>query len=273
MEGLSVRMERRKILKKLTVGIATAGSVSLAGCSGDDDETAEGDDGQSTDSDGTTDTSDRTTDTSDGTTDTSDDDQTTEGDDGTSATNDDDQTESTRPELPTYEFTEGEAYTYDTFFIDSESEESWSVTSVDGDQVTVERQSTVDGETSTGTYSGTQDTIYDTVSQERDFALFPVARGATLYAQGRDLTAGSTFTIATPNESTDWDSETVEVNGETTVNGVTCTEITATPDNAAGEDNQRTACLADGYPFAVSMTIKTDGQALLEMTLTDATRP
>jgi len=142
--------------------------------------------------------------------------------------------------------------------------------------VTVERETVVDGETETATYSGTQDNISDVIDEERDSSIFPIARNMTIYGHAWDLKGDSPFTIETPRESTDWDSETVEVAGETTVNDVSCTEFTPTPDISNGEEKQRTACLADGYSFAVSLSIesdKLDGVPLLEMTLTDATRP
>lgn len=177
------------------------------------------------------------------------------------------------PELPTYEFAEGESYTYDAFIFDPESEEGWSVTSVDGDDLTVERETTANGQTGTDTHSGTQENILDVIEEERDISLFPVARGGLVYGEGRELTAGDSYRIATPDDGTDWDSETVDVEGETTVNGVTCTELTVTPDIENGEQNQRTVCLADGYPFPITFSVDSGGATLIDMTLTDATRP
>lgn len=182
-------------------------------------------------------------------------------------------TEAVSLELPTYEFSEGESYTYDVNFAGTETEETWTVTAVDGDEVTVERLSTVDGETRSQTVSGTHDGIYDTVAESRDVNFFPLARNAVVYAQETGVTTGDTFTVATPSEKTDWDSETVEVLGETTVNGVSATEFRVTPDGPDAPNQVTTVALADGYPFALSLSFSQDDSALLEMTLTDATRP
>lgn len=174
-------------------------------------------------------------------------------------------------EIPTYTFSEGESYTYDATFNGNRTEETWTVTAVDGDELTVKLETTADGETESLTVSGTHGNIHDKVAQQRNINFFLVARGALVYAQKGELVAGNSFTVDTSDdEKTDWDTETVEVAGETTVNGVTCTEFSVRPE---GVDQVVTACLADGYPFALSLSLSKSGQTLLEMTLTDATRP
>lgn len=173
-------------------------------------------------------------------------------------------------ELPAYEFTEGESYTYDANFAGEESEETWSVTSVEGADLTVERVTEGGGETSTQEISGTHDSIYDRVEEERDVNFFPLLRAALVYAEKGDLTPGNSFTVENDDENTDWDTATVDVAGETTVNGVDCVEFTVTPD---GVDQVTTICLADGYPFALSLSLAQGGDALIEMSLTDETRP
>lgn len=62
----------------------------------------------------------------------------------------------------------------------------------------------------------------------------------------------------------------MNVQGESSVNGVACTEIEILPD---GSEQERTACLAEDYPFAISLALAQGGQTVLSMTLTDATRP
>ncbi|MEF8894490.1 cupredoxin domain-containing protein, partial [Halodesulfurarchaeum sp.] len=98
-------------------------------------------------------------------------------------------------EIPRYEFSEGESYTFDTLFrTDSgtrESTETWTVTAVDGEDVTVEVSSTVDGETTTQTFSGTHETIYDVAAQELVFNAFAVARSPLRFAEMGNLSAGN----------------------------------------------------------------------------------
>jgi hypothetical protein len=180
-------------------------------------------------------------------------------------------------EIPSYEFTAGESYTYDTLLRQDgtrESTETWAVTSVDGDDVTVEVTSTVDGEATTKTVSGTHETIYDKVDEALFFNWFAIARAPLRVAEMGELTAGNSYTISVsqfPNpEDINWSTATVDVSGDTSVNGVTCTEFTLEPD---GIDQVQTACVADNYPFAVSLHQERSGTTVLDLNLTDVTRP
>jgi len=180
-------------------------------------------------------------------------------------------------EIPRYEFSKGESYTFETLFRTSEgtreSTETWRVTAVDGDDVTVEVASEADGETTTQTFSGTHETIYDAAARQLTFDAFSVARSPLRVAEMGDLSAGNSFTVQRsqfPNKDTiGWSTATVEVAGETTINGVTCTEFALRPDDA---DQVQTACVADGYPFAVSIRVEQAGTTTMELTLTDSTR-
>ncbi|UHQ96355.1 cupredoxin domain-containing protein [Natrinema halophilum] len=180
-------------------------------------------------------------------------------------------------DIPRYEFSEGESYTFETLFRTNdgtrESTETWRVTAVDGDDVTVEVTSEVDGETTTQTFSGTHETIYDAAARQLTFDAFSVARSPLRVAEMGDLSTGNSFTVQRsqfPNQDTiDWSTATVEVAGETTFNGVTCTEFTLRPDDA---DQTQTACVADDYPFAVSLRVEQAGTTTMELTLTDSAR-
>jgi hypothetical protein len=180
--------------------------------------------------------------------------------------------------IPPYEFSAGESYTFETFLRTNdgtlESTETWEVTAVDGDDVTVAVTSAVDGETTTRTLSGTQDTIYDVASDELSFNFFSIARAPLRIAEMGELTAGNSFTIRRsqfPNQDTiNWQTATVDVGGETSVNGVACTEFTVRPD---GQNQVQTACVADGYPFAVSLRQTQGGTRVIDLTLTGSTRP
>lgn len=175
-----------------------------------------------------------------------------------------------RAEIPDYTFSVGESYTYDVVFGDSESTETFTVTDVSGDQITVERVTEADGGRQTETYTASQTGIYDTLQDERRISYFPVARSALFYKYEGDLTAGNEFTVATPGSSTDWDSETVTVEGETTVNGITCTKFEAVPD---GDYRTLVGCIADGYPFIISFELVRNGSTAFGMTLVDQNRP
>lgn len=258
---MSQQSHRRRFLQRLG---AVAVSLGVAGCSGGgDDGGADSDTGES-EGDGRTDST-----VTGGTASVGESEPT-----GTeTGTAEPEPTETGEPEetsvdveLPVYAFSEGESYTYDTIFGDGESEETWSVTSVDGDNITVERETVANGETYTQSISGTQSNIFDEVEKARDINYFPLIRAALVYGQKGDLSAGNTFTVQSTNENEDWETATVDVAGETTVNGVTCTEFTVTPDSV---DQMQTVCLADDYPFAVSLLFEQGGEALISMTLTD----
>jgi len=254
---MSRRIRRRRFLGGMG---AVAVTVGVAGCSNDSDDNEEDEDDDDDDTEATEGSP-------SGATDTMSEQPTDEPMDQTT------EQPTTEPEGSVYRFSEGESYTYDASFGGTASEETWSVTAVDGDEVTVERTSVSDGETESQTVSGTHSTIFETVTEERTVSYFPLLGAATSYGRNRELTPGDTFTVETLGERSEWDSETVEVVGETTVNGVSCTELTATPNSSDAPDQVTTVCLADGYPFALSLSLSQDGSTLIEMTLTDATRP
>ncbi|WP_135820396.1 hypothetical protein [Halostella litorea] len=264
---MSRHARRRRFLRGLG---AVAVSLGVAGCSGGGDGGDADSDTDASEGDGTTGSTategaaSTTASEPEGTG------TETEGPDrtGTEAENSEGTPDDVR--LPAYTFSEGESYTYDTTFGDAESEETWVVASVAGDDVTVDRTTVANGETHTQSISGTQSGIVDEVERARDVSYFPLLRSALVYGQQGELRAGNAFTVRSTGENEDWETATVDVAGETTVSGVTCTEFTVTPDSV---DQVQTVRLADGYPFAVSLLFEQGGEALLEMTLTDHERP
>jgi hypothetical protein len=294
----ALSLKRRRLLMALGSSAVASG---LAGCSGDggggstdsgdgtdtrSDGTEDGTDQQSTDSgdqesadggDGSTDSGDGT-DTLGDATDTPGDATDTPGDGIEDGTDQPTPESTSKPpgeetstadvevvEIPRYEFSEGESYTYDALFESEdgarESVETWEVTSVDGDDLTVEVRSEVDGETETTTFSGTHSNIYDRAAEELVLNFFAPLRAPLSIAEMGELSAGNSFTIQS--------GATVEVDGETNVNGVTCTEFTVVSD---GESPPQNYCVAEGYPFAVSANFE-DSETVIDLTLTDATRP
>ncbi|WP_115864750.1 twin-arginine translocation signal domain-containing protein [Halorussus litoreus] len=262
---MSKRSHRRQFLQGLG---AVAVSLGVAGCSGSDDSDADPDTDES-EGDGTIDST--VTEETASANESESTETETEADGSESADTETEQPEDTPEEsqLPTYTFSEGESYTYDTTFGDGESEETWTVTSVDGDDVTVERKTVANGESHTQSISGTHSSIFDEVEKARDINYFPLIRAALIYGQRGDLSAGNTFTVRSTGENEDWETATVDVAGETTVDGVTCTEFTVNPESV---DQAQTICLADGYPFAVSLVFEQGGEVLIEMMLTDHER-
>lgn len=263
---MSKRPLRRRFLKHLGV---VAVSLGLAGCSGGSNNSDADLDTEEREGDGISDST-VTEETAMG-----DGSEPTETETGTNESKPT-ETETEEPEetpedseLPTYTFSEDESYTYATIFGDGESEETWSVTSAEGDNVTVERKTVANGETDTQSISGTHSNIFNEVQRARDINYFALLRGALIYAQKGDLSAGNTFTVEGTNENDDWETATIDVAGETTVSGVTCTEFTVTPNSV---DQGQTVCVADDYPFAVSLSFEQGGEVLLNMTLLDYER-
>jgi hypothetical protein len=256
---MSDRFHRRRFLTRLG---AVAVSVGVAGCSSGSDDSDVNPDTDESESYGISDSTE-----SQETASADDPEPTETGTNESEPTGSEDSPGSS--ELPTYTFSEGESYTYDTVFGDGESEETWSVTSVDGDNITVERVTVANGETNTQSISGTHSTIFDEVEQARDINYFPLIRGALIYRQKGELSAGNSFTVQSTNENDSWETATVDVAGESTVNGVTCTQFTVSPDSV---DQVQTVCLADDYPFAVSLSFEQQGEVLIEMSLTDHER-
>ncbi len=259
-------VERRTILKQVSVGIATAGSVSLAGCSGGGDEPAEEDeDDEPADGDA----------------------ETTERDGGSETTeSSDDEPDSSSEETdtgastemgsmvdwsePAYEFTAGQSYTYDSDFLGTTGEQSWEVRSVDGDELTIRRGYPTEEGQETVDVTAPSDRIYEaivtTISQQ---SFFRNLRWGQRYAELDEFEPGNTFTVDTSEREDNYDSETVEVMGETTVNGIQCTEFRV-ESNSGGIVT--TACAAEGFPFPLSHTLEQVGTQLLDATLVDTTQ-
>jgi hypothetical protein len=266
-------MERRYLLKR---GIAGIAAVTIAGCSDSTTPESNNDDSSPEDSpsnnDETTDGEDTST---DGTDEQTDSEESTEEEDGeTEEGNDGDDLPTVQLNESTYDFTEGELYKYETELIDSSSVDTWEVTGVSGSEVTVKRTVTTDGETETITKSDSSENIYRTFDRENiSQSLFPNLRDVQYYAGLDELTPGSEFIADTSNSSSiAWDSETVEVQEETSVNGISCIKFTATA-TFRGSSITKTACVAKGYPFALSLVFKQNESTLIDTTLSEMNRP
>lgn len=177
------------------------------------------------------------------------------------------------------QFTEGEMYKYNFSFGQMGSSEiTWDVTSVDGDNVTVNVTTVSQQRTSSTEISGASDEIYSKALQQPSTALF-VALGylPVAFTQDRDLSQGNTFTVSQsdidldmPQQSTSAAKFDVTVNGTTSVNGVDCQRITVVPQS--NESAPFNACINTEYPFAVSVTSQAESGGL-SLTLVDAEQP
>ena len=236
-------MQRRDLLRKTGAGVATIVTTGLAGC-------GEINNPDSTDT-GTPSTETETNQTNTETmTDTEEDlDTVTE-------------TENETLEdfgIPPYEFTEDESYTYDTVVGMNKSEEKWLVTNVDGDNLTVKLETTTEEQMTSISISGTHGNIFDKALEAERANIFPLLRGPLIYPTKGEMTEGNTFTVDTSDLPSKWDSETVTVLGDNTINGIDCTELQI---ESGGDYNQlMTVNIADteDYPFALAVQIKEDG--------------
>ena len=250
-------MQRRDLLRKTGAGVATIVTTGLAGC-------GEINNPDSTDT-GTPSTETETNQTNTETmTDTEEDlDTVTE-------------TENETLEdfgIPPYEFTEDESYTYDTVVGMNKSEEKWLVTNVDGDNLTVKLETTTEEQITSISISGTHGNIFDKASEAERANIFPLLRGPLIYPTKGEMTEGNTFTVDTSDLPSKWDSETVTVLGDNTINGIDCTELQI---ESGGDYNQlMTVNIADteDYPFALAVHLKEDGVVRFDIELLRQNRP
>lgn len=277
-------MRRRTVLQRVSVGIATASSVAFAGCSGDnetadgsadgestdggdDEETMEGDgDGGSMDGgdDGSTDGGD------DGSTDGESDDSTVEEESEDGSSEDEDAPPVVELTEPAYQFSAGESYTYESEWRGNTGKQGWEVLTVDGDQLTIQRTYPTDEGDEITDVSADAGRIYEEMLRLIPGpSFFRNMREAQVYAGVDEFAPGNTFVVDTSDEDLNWDSETVEVTGETTVNGIDCTEFTITSSSGG---IVREVCAAEGYPFPLSLNFEQAGVQLLDATLVDTSR-
>ncbi|MFD1587262.1 hypothetical protein ACFR9U_09720 [Halorientalis brevis] len=175
--------------------------------------------------------------------------------------------------LSTYEFTDGESYTYDSSLFGSTATETWTVVAVDGDDVTVEVTSSNGDTTKNTTITGTHSEIVRKAGRDEVAGMFVYAR-APLAIAGMGDGSGQNFTVdgneLPTNSSVAGRTATVAPQGETTVNGIQCTEYVVVPEDS---QQQLRTCVNEDYPFAVSMRGSQAGQTFLTMELVDSNRP
>lgn len=177
---------------------------------------------------------------------------------------------------PSYEFSQGESYTYAVNFA------GWPGSSVTYDVVSV-RDGTVTVNVTSRTPNSSQTNQVTAPRGETIQRLENTSSGfvATLghfpmrIADGHDLERGNSWTVDAEELGMNasqvmWEQATVNVTGTRTVAGVSCTELTVTPDN--DQVHPTTTCVRPGWPFALSFT-SGDGQQQLQVRLTEHQRP
>jgi len=177
-----------------------------------------------------------------------------------------------------YTFSEGELYEYqlDLGQLGS-SNVTWDVTAVSDSDVTVNVTTESGSRTSTSELTGTQENIFDKAVQNRQTTIFAtLGRIPVEVAAGQDLSEGSEWTVNTGDLEIQMNSGsgsgtptpteiTANVtNTDRTVNGIDCTEILIQTES---EDSDNfNACVAPGYPFALSVTSAGESEVGLELT-------
>lgn len=258
--------------REFVATVVTSSAIGVAGCSGGGDETTDGngDDGSTGSSDDDQETEQNS---GDGSTESGDDDQKTEqnsGDVSTESGDDDQETELVEVAGPAYGFSEGESYTYEVEWHGKAGEQGWEVLSVNGDELTIRRTYPTNEGQETRDISADAARLYEEMlKQITGPSFFRNMREAQFYAGVDEFAPGNTFTVDTSDKGGDYDSETVEVMGETTVNGIQCIEFTVTSSSGG---IVRTVCAADGYPFPLSLHFEQTGVQLLDATLIDTSR-
>lgn len=179
----------------------------------------------------------------------------------------------------TYQWTEGESYTYQSASGDSQSTFGWTVTDVSDDEVTVELLTNSSGsEKRTSTFSGPQGAIFSGDSQNFQTITFVIMQLPQQLVEGHSLSVGNSWTMSSTEISMGSGSQTatpqqitVEVTGKSRIAGTQCYDIEAT---SSQDDTKLHSCVKKGWPFALSFsTSGGDSSMGGSIELTDYQRP
>jgi len=163
----------------------------------------------------------------------------------------------------TYQWTEGESYTFESGSQQSGSSTfSWTVTDVSDGEVTAELVAQSSGsEEQTSTFTGPQGAIFSGDSQNFQAITFVIMQLPQQLVAGRSLSVGNSWTISSDEISMGSGSTpttpqqiTIEVTGTSQIAGTQCYDIEATSDSS---DQALNACVKQGWPFA--LTLSTSG--------------
>jgi hypothetical protein len=172
-----------------------------------------------------------------------------------------------------YQWTEGESYTYEASSEQSgTSTYSWTVTDVSDGQVTVNITSAASGQTRSSTFSGPQGAIFSGDSQNLQALTFVIVQVPQQLVAGRTLEVGNSWTLSSEELSVGAGSTNtatpqtvrVEVTGTSQVAGTQCYDVEASSD---AQDSTLNACVKQGWPFALSLSSTGGGENTMTGTL------
>lgn len=157
----------------------------------------------------------------------------------------------------TYIFSEGETYTYTV--PDQSLKFVWKVTSVSGEEVTIEYTASNDDTTQSITLTGVQteerNTAFDQAA-EKKVLFFPSLRSGVAITQGHTLETGNTWSITDEalvrTFESEWNRATVEVTDTDSYAGVSGHNVTVTASES--ESTRVTFCINKEYPFALALS-------------------
>lgn len=154
-----------------------------------------------------------------------------------------------------YTFSQGETYTYT--IVNQDREFVWQVTDVSNGDITVEiRGDSVDGETRSVTFNGTQTDAGNTLftNTSKVFPLFGSLHNAVTITNSQSLEVGNSWTVTHDSLPRlfgfDWETASAEVTGTGSHNGITYHNVTITPESEP--HISATFTVNQDYPFALS---------------------
>lgn len=187
----------------------------------------------------------------------------------------DSRNESTRQVSESYTFETNEGYLYDVSTSNGSFRVGWITESVGEDSLTINVSAGTGSQIGSMNVTADRDEPFAPVFRSsRPGALFFLLRMPIRAAGNQSLSAGETWTVTSDElapeapGSVAWDTATVSVGQEESVNGVPCHTVTIDPENTS---STVTACIEEGWPFALSVTDGSDDGT--EIVLADSHRP
>lgn len=189
-----------------------------------------------------------------------------------------DGTDGTSPSSYSYEWTEGESYTFESVADDGTvATYEWTVTDVSDGNVTAELVISSGDQEQRTTYTGPQGAIFSGTERNRYAFIFAFMQVPPRLTTGQSLSTGNSWTLSseafTTGDSTTEGSQevTVDVTGTSTVAGQECYDTSA---SATGSNETLDACVKQDWPFALSLSISGEESGVSgSIEMTDYERP
>jgi hypothetical protein len=150
------------------------------------------------------------------------------------------------------------------------------VTDVSDGNVTAELVISSGDQEQRTTYTGPQGAIFSGNERNRYAFIFAFMQVPPRLTTGQSLSTGNSWTLSSEaftsgDASSSAQEVTVDVTGTSTVAGTECYDVTA---SAANSNETLDACVARGWPFALSLSISGEESGVSgTIELTDAERP